>query len=141
MNRVGSPALAVLAALLTMAIVAPEASAQEPETEPIGRFAADARVALPRFPEDGATAATLGVTTENLPSRGLGVAAGVTFYPARLGKVALGVGGEWLIFSRGRNTLDPQTEGERAVRPSRHASRCSHRRCHSTLAGVTGGAT
>jgi hypothetical protein len=111
MNRVGSPALVVLALAVTMATVAPGAFAQEPEKEPIGRFALDARVALPRFPDDAAIATALGVTTEHLPSRGLGVAAGVTFYPARLGKVALGVGAEWLIFSRGSKTLDPETEG------------------------------
>ncbi len=111
MNRVGSAALVVLAVVMTMAILATGALAQEPEKEPIGRFAIDARVALPRFPEDAATAAALSVTTENLPSRGLGVATGVNFYPVRLGKVAIGVGGEWLIFSRGRKTLDPETEG------------------------------
>jgi len=111
MNRVGSPPLVVLAVVMTMAIFAPGASAQEPEKEPIGRFALDARVALPRFPEDAATATALGVTVDNLPSRGLGVAAGVNVYPARLGKVSLGVGGEWLVFSRGSKTPDPETEG------------------------------
>jgi hypothetical protein len=66
---------------------------------------------LPRFPEDASTATALAVTTEHLPSHGLGLAAGLNFYPARLGKVALGVGGEWLVFSRGSKTLDPETEG------------------------------
>ena len=111
MNGVGRAALVVFAVVMTMAILALEASAQEPEKEPIGRFAVDARVALPRFPEDAATAGALSVTIENLPSRGLGVATGVNFYPARLGKVALGVGAEWLIFSRGSKTLDPETAG------------------------------
>jgi hypothetical protein len=106
MNRVGS---AVLVAV-TMATLAPRAAAQEPEKEPIGRFAVDARVALPRFPDDPETVSALGVTVENLPSRGLGLAAGVTFYPVRMGPVALGVGGEWLQ-SRGRKTLDPVEEG------------------------------
>lgn len=95
---------------LAMAALAPGVAAQEPEKEPIGRFAADARVALPRFPEDPATATALGVTTENLPSRGLGLSAGVHFYPARLGRVALGIGGEWLL-SRGSKALDPEEEG------------------------------
>lgn len=111
MNRVGSRTLAVFAVAVTMAIAAPGAYGQEPDKEPIGRFAADVRVALPRFPDDAATATALGVTAENLPSRGLGVAAGATVYPVRFGKVSLGVGGEWLIFSRGSKTLDPETEG------------------------------
>ncbi len=93
-----------------MASLAPGAAAQEPEKEPIGRFAVDARVALPRYPDDPATVTALGVTAENLPGRGLGLAAGVTVYPARLGKVALGIGGEWLL-SRGSKTLDPEEEG------------------------------
>ncbi|HEY5936047.1 MAG TPA: hypothetical protein VIU61_15465, partial [Kofleriaceae bacterium] len=97
---------------MTSAIFAPAASAQGPDPEPIGRFAADVRVALPKYPDDPETATALAVTIDNLPSRGLGLATGVNFYPARLGKhVALGVGAEWLMFSRGRKTLDPTTEG------------------------------
>jgi len=109
MNRLGSTML-LLATAVALSTLAADAAAQEPEKEPIGRFAADARIALPRFPEDAATATTLGVTADNLPSRGLGVAAGVHFYPARLGPVALGIGGEWLL-SRGSKTLDPEEEG------------------------------
>jgi Outer membrane protein beta-barrel domain len=108
MNRVGS---AVIVFWLALAGLATVAAAQEAEKEPIGRFAVDARVALPRFKEDAATATALGVTTDNLPSRGLGLATGVTLYPVRLGKVALGVGGEWLVFSSGSKTLEPQTTG------------------------------
>lgn len=112
MKRVGSVVLAILCICLTSAILAPAASAQGPDPEPIGRFAADVRVALPKYPDDPETATALAVTIENLPSRGLGLATGVNFYPARLGKhVALGVGAEWLMFSRGRKTLDPATEG------------------------------
>ena len=44
MNRAGSAVLLVAAAMATLA---PGAAAQEPEREPIGRFAVDARVALP----------------------------------------------------------------------------------------------
>lgn len=84
--------------------------AQGPETEPIGRFAADLRVAIPRFPSDAAIATSLGVSEENLPGRGLGVSAGVHVYPFRMGKVTLGVGGELLI-ARASRTLEPTTEG------------------------------
>ena len=107
MKRVAPAVLVAMA----MALAIPRAAAQEPEKEPIGRFAADVRIALPRFPDDASTATALGVTTEHLPSRGLGLAAGVNFYPARLGKVSLGIGGEWLVFSRGSETLDPETDG------------------------------
>jgi hypothetical protein len=110
MNRVGP----VILAALILALVVSRAAAQEPEREPIGRFAADVRIALPRFPEDGSTAAALEVTTGHLPRRGWGMAAGLNFYPARLGRVALGIGGEWLVFSRGSKTLDPESEGAAA---------------------------
>jgi hypothetical protein len=84
------------------------AAAQDPE--PIARFAADARVALPNFPGDGSIATALGVTEENLPGRGLGVSLGVHVYPARLGRVALGIGGE-LVVARSSRTLEPATAG------------------------------
>jgi hypothetical protein len=99
-----------LYAIAAVVALAPGAAAQEREKEPIGRFVADVRVALPRFPDDAPTATALGVTAEHLPSRGLGLAAGVHIYPVRLGRVALGLGGEWVI-SRGTRTLDPETEG------------------------------
>jgi hypothetical protein len=108
MNRVRSAVLMVgLAGAMSLAA---GAAAQEREKEPIGRFAVDARVALPRFPDDPATVTALAVTAENLPSRGLGLAAGVTVYPVRMGRVALGIGGEWLL-SGGSKAIDPEEEG------------------------------
>ncbi|HEY5906547.1 MAG TPA: hypothetical protein VIZ31_00810 [Vicinamibacteria bacterium] len=86
------------------------AAAQDREPEPIGRFAADVRVAIPNFPDDQEIATALGVTTEDLPGRGLGLSFGIHFYPARLGRVTLGIGGE-LVMARASRTLDPTTEG------------------------------
>jgi hypothetical protein len=89
---------------------APAARAQEREKEPIGRFAADLRAVLPRFPADEDTAEILDVVEDDLPGRGLGFSVGVNVYPFRMGKVTLGLGGELLI-SRGRNTIEAATEG------------------------------
>jgi len=86
------------------------AAAQDREPEPIGRFAADVRAAIPNFPDDQEIATALGVTTEDLPGRGLGLSFGIHFYPARLGRVTLGIGGE-LVMARASRTLDPTTEG------------------------------
>jgi hypothetical protein len=97
-----------LAAIL--ACLAPRAAAQEREPDPIGRFVADVRFALPNFPDDAAIATALGVTEENLPGRGLGISAGLHFYPARLGRVTLGIGGE-LVMTRASRTLEPTTAG------------------------------
>lgn len=86
------------------------ALAQDQPREPIGRFAADAQVAFPKFPDDAGIATALGVTEDNLPGRGLGLAFGMHVYPARMGKVTLGLGGR-LVVSRASTTLAPTTEG------------------------------
>jgi hypothetical protein len=100
----------LLLTLITFLFFATDLHAQEREREPIGPFAADARVALPNFPDDAAIATALGVTEENLPGRGLGISAGVHFYPARIRRVALGLGAE-LLLSRASRTLEPAQEG------------------------------
>ncbi|HET7217851.1 MAG TPA: hypothetical protein VFJ02_07375 [Vicinamibacterales bacterium] len=99
-------ALAAVVHTLSLSI----AFAQDEPREPISRFVADAHVAFPNFPDDASIATGLGITEENLPGRGLGLAFGVHVYPARMGKVTLGLGGQLLI-SRASNTLEPATEG------------------------------
>jgi Outer membrane protein beta-barrel domain len=84
------------------------AAAQGPE--PIGRFAADVRVALPGYPQTATVATALGVDPLDLPTRGLGLAFGAHLYPARKGVVSLGLGAEWMVSQRNR-TRDPTTEG------------------------------
>jgi hypothetical protein len=99
---------AVLAVVLAVTI-APAAQAQERESEPISRFVLDARGALPRFPADPDTATAIDVTTDNMPTRGLGVSLGAHVYPVR-GKVTLGIGAE-LLTARASRTLAPAQEG------------------------------
>jgi outer membrane protein with beta-barrel domain len=98
--------LAVAAALV--AAGASAALAQEPD--PLPKVALDVQAATPKFPRDPNVATSLGVTTDNMPGRGLGVAVGLHVYPARLGKVTLGLGAQFLV-SRARNTLEPTTSG------------------------------
>lgn len=114
MNRVW---IGVMMVALTAAWPA-AAMAQDPAPEPIGRFVADARLALPRYPDDPATASALAVTAENLPSRGWGVAAGAHVYPVRWRRVALGFGGEWLT-SRGSKSLQADEESSVSGPPVR----------------------
>ena len=54
-------------------------------------------------------AGTLGVATENLPGRGLGIVAGAHVYPFRAGALTIGLGGELLI-SRASATLEPAND-------------------------------
>jgi len=82
----------------------------DPDTQPIPRFAVDARGAFPRFKEDATIAEGIGVSTANLPTRGLGAVVGAHWYPFRLGVVTFGFGGEFLI-SRASRTLAATTEG------------------------------
>ncbi|HXW05742.1 MAG TPA: hypothetical protein VD833_10955 [Vicinamibacterales bacterium] len=81
----------------------------QPVPEPIGPFAADVRVSLPRFPDDVSIASALGVASTNLPTRGLGLAAGVNWYPFRMGAITVGLGGEVLL-SRGSRTAESQDD-------------------------------
>jgi hypothetical protein len=98
----------LLLSLLSLFATAGESHAQI--AEPVGPFAVDARVVFPRFKEDTGIASALGVSSENLPSRGLGLAGGGHWYPVHMGPVTLGLGAE-IIISRGSNTLEPETEG------------------------------
>jgi hypothetical protein len=98
----------ILLALLLASL--PAVAFGQSQVEPIGRFAADLRVAIPRFPDDEAIATALSVTKENLPGRGLGLSAGLHVYPLRMGKVTLGLGGE-LLLGRASRTLEPAQEG------------------------------
>jgi hypothetical protein len=108
MTMIDLPRLVV--AMAIAATFVPAARAQEREKEPIGRFVADFRASFPRFPEDAAAATAIGVAADNVPGRGLGLSAGVHVYPFRLGKVAIGFGGEWLN-TRASKTAEPATEG------------------------------
>jgi hypothetical protein len=105
----GRRILCLSAAILLAAIG--EAAAQDvpPEKLPIGRFAADARVAFPKFKDDPSIAAGIGVTVPNLPARAFGLVFGAHWYPARLGVMTFGIGGEVMVARRGR-TLETGTE-------------------------------
>jgi hypothetical protein len=101
--------MTIRALLLSIALLLPTAAFAQ-TAEPIGPFAADLRVVMPRFKEDVSVATALGVASTNLPTRGLGISGGVHWYPVRMGRlVTLGIGGEVLI-SRGSNTAEPETE-------------------------------
>jgi hypothetical protein len=100
--------------LIALGSVAGAANAQDapplPGSQPIGHFVVDARAAFPNFKKDPNVAADLGVTTENLPGRTIGLVLGAHWYPVHMGKVTLGLGGELLSASKSQ-TLPPATEG------------------------------
>jgi hypothetical protein len=80
-----------------------------PENLPIGRYVADARIDLPKFKQDPSIASGIGVTTLNLPTRAFGFVVGAHWYPARLGIVTFGIGGE-IVSARRGHTLNTGTE-------------------------------
>ena len=96
--------------------------------ERIKPFVADARLTWVRFKEDAGIASAIGVTPDNLPTRGLGFVLGAHWYPLRGSQVALGIGGEFLR-AKDTRTLEPATE-ERRGRRSRPAWSHWRRRCH-----------
>jgi hypothetical protein len=99
------------AALVACALLPISAAAQDVPAEklPIGRYVVDARMTFPKFKQDVAIADAIGVGVLNLPTRGFGLVAGAHWYPARIGFVTLGIGGEWVRARRSR-TLNTGTE-------------------------------
>lgn len=83
----------ILCFVLLMA--AADAEAQPPPS--IGPVVFDVRGSLARFKGDTGTATGLGVTAADMPTKGLGISAGAHWYPLRLRRITLGVGGELLI--------------------------------------------
>ena len=84
----------------------PPSVQDDPDSLPIPKFAVDVRGVIPRFKQNTTIAEGLGVSTANLPTRGLGVVVGAHWYPLHAGIVALGVGAEWMT-GAGSRTLDP----------------------------------
>jgi hypothetical protein len=104
------PLLVLAAVTVVLLGLAQQARAQDvpAEARPIGRFAADVRGTFPKFKQDPLIASAIGVTTANLPVRAYGFVVGAHFYPARLGIVTLGIGGE-MVMARRSHTLKPAT--------------------------------
>lgn len=99
------------AALSAWALLPLPAAAQDVPAEklPIGRYVVDARATLPKFKDEAGVAEAIGVSTLNLPGRGLGVALGAHWYPIRAGFITFGVGGEFVKAGRSK-TLNTGTE-------------------------------
>ena len=102
-DRVKTAQMRRIPLVLALETLLPSAAGAQPVGPP-GPFALDARGTLARFHEDATVASSLGVSTENLPTRGLGLTAGAHWYPLR-GRVTLGVGGE-MVWARDTRTLD-----------------------------------
>ena len=106
--------LTALSALAGAIVGSPRVLAAQdvpPENLPIGRYVADARIDFPKFKQDPSTATGIGVSTLNLPARAFGFVLGAHWYPARLGVVTFGIGGEIVTARRG-HTLNTGTEAK-----------------------------
>lgn len=87
----------VTIAVFVLAALAVPRPARAQSVGPIAPFVFDIRGFYPSLGQDPATAKDLGQDPLNLPSRGLGGAAGFHAYPLRRGKFALGFGGEGVM--------------------------------------------
>jgi hypothetical protein len=86
---------------------------------PISRFAVDARGSLARFKQDSAVSQGLGVDASTLPTRGLGITAGVHLYPLRFRRITFGVGVEYARAGDSKTTTITDTEtGKEAEGPT-----------------------
>lgn len=88
--------------LFCLAVASPAAAQQK---EPIGPFAIDLRGAMARHKAEPSVATDLKVNAANLPTRTLGLAAGVHFYPLRSRRVTLGLGGNF-VTTRGSKSIE-----------------------------------
>jgi len=87
-------------------------AAQELSEQPITRYVADVRVALPKIPANDALAQPYGLAGNNLPGLGLGVDAGAHVYPIRWKSVTFGIGASGVI---GRAHAGPTTQSDGTV--------------------------
>ena len=101
------------AALVFSLALAPPAAAQQ--TEPIGPFAIDIRGAFARHKAEPSVATALGVQAANLPTRTLGLAAGLHLYPLRSRRVTLGLGGNF-VMTRGSRSLETEDAAGQSVK-------------------------
>ncbi|HET7698723.1 MAG TPA: hypothetical protein VFK57_23605 [Vicinamibacterales bacterium] len=95
------------ALLFLLALAAPAAAQQK---EPIGPFAVDVRGAFARHKAEPSVATELKVPAANLPTRTLGLAAGVHVYPLRSQRITLGLGGNF-VTTRSSKTLEVEPAG------------------------------
>lgn len=75
--------------------------------DPIGPYAFDLRGIFARHKQQPSVATDLGVQPANIPTRSIGLLAGVHWYPLHAGQVAFGIGGQ-LVIARGSRTLEPE---------------------------------
>ena len=94
------------ALLLCLALATPAAAQQK---EPIGPFAIDIRGAFARHKAEPSVATDLQVPAANLPTRTFGLVGGVHFYPLRMRRVTLGLGGNF-VMTRGSKSLEVEEE-------------------------------
>jgi hypothetical protein len=85
---------AVLSVLLGLLVSSPVFAQTQ---QPIPPFVVDVRGFYAPLGTDEITAAALAIDPDDLPTRGLGGAVGVTIYPIRRTNFALGLGGEGLL--------------------------------------------
>lgn len=108
----GAPALALAQQTPPPPPAQPTVVPAEPLDRPISGFVLDARGVLAKFGQRPLTAAALGVQAKEMPGPGMGGSIGAHVYLFRMGRVALGVGGEVLIARRTRQPIDAQGEAD-----------------------------
>ena len=96
------PVLRIILGVAIACTFATPAAAQLPRPLPVAAF--DIRGFYSKLGQDPVTATDLGLKPEDLPARGLGGVAALTFYPVRGKSMALGIGGEGLL-ARGHGDL------------------------------------
>lgn len=101
------PSIFVFALVLVVSAAVP---ARAQVQQPLPPFVVDLRGLYVPLGQDPVTALNLGVSVAQLPPRGVGGVLGVHVYPVRARRLALGIGGEFLL-ARGRAQQTDETTG------------------------------
>jgi len=102
-----------LSITILVSMSAGPALAQEPPPR-IPIVAVDAHITVPKFPSEQSLADSRGMTLAELPGRGLGLHAAITFYPVKWRAITFGIGGE-VTANRASQTPADTTTGVRAA--------------------------
>lgn len=102
------PSVSSACALLLLFLFASPAPAFAQRRERLGPYVFDVRGIFARHKQQPSVATDLGVQPANIPTRSIGLLAGVHWYPLHAGQVAFGIGGQ-VALARGSRTLEPET--------------------------------
>lgn len=104
----------IVVAAILLSCPAPVAAQEE---QPIAPFVVDVRGIFAHHKQQPSVATDLGVAPGNIPTRSIGLSAGLHWYPWHVGKITFGLGGH-LLSARGSRMLETDTSSTSSANTS-----------------------